>query len=251
MKKLLPLLLLALSLGITGQAQLHKTFDEVYGQPLLVLTETNPRLMVAGADVPTFALYEGGQIIYLQQSRKENRYMQTRMAQEQLQEFIASLLISEDLLQLPTDTAASQLKNQPTAELILNFDTLLVKRVYGDLRNDKKARQQAPLAFLKVYDKLLEFKDSQAREWLPEKIEVLVTDYRKDNSQSQKWPEGWPTLKSPDTVWRSEKLYSLYLDNKHYKELQRFIHKLKNKQAVEMNGNKFAISYRLPFPNIQ
>ena len=34
-----------------------------YGQPIVVLVETDPWLMVIGSDVPTFALYENGQII--------------------------------------------------------------------------------------------------------------------------------------------------------------------------------------------
>lgn len=257
MKKLL-LLLFVILLPFVAPAQeqnaataSRKPYNEVYGQPLLVLTEKDPKLMVAGADVPTFALYEGGQIIYRQQGKSSNRYYQTQLAKEQLQELIGSLLISEDLMGLPNDTAVTTISRQPVNELVLNFDTLIVKQVYGDLRNDSLARENTPFAFLKVFDKLVEFSDSQAKEWLPDKIEVLVTDYLQPSTkQALKWPAGWPTLKSPDTIWRSEKLYSLYLDQKHYKELLSLMNKLKEKQAVEINGKKFIIDYRLPFPNI-
>ena len=39
-------------------------YNEKYGQPIVVLIETDPWLMVIGSDVPTFSLYENGQIIY-------------------------------------------------------------------------------------------------------------------------------------------------------------------------------------------
>lgn len=255
MKKLHALLITSFILSLTARAQQQKQFDLEYGQPLLVLTETNPWLMVAGADVPTFALYENGQIIYKQAHKSGSRYngsryYQTRFAQEQLQEFIGSLLIKQELLELPEKTAASRVADQPTNQLIFNFDTLVVKSTYGDLRHDSTARANTPPAFLKVYDRIIEFQDNHAKEWLPEKIEVLVSDYQHSTEQAVKWPHSWPTLKSPDTVWRSEKLYSLYLDKKHFKELLSLMKKLKDKQAVEINGKKFSISYRLPFPNM-
>lgn len=57
MTKILLTLLLTFSLTISfGQ-----TFNEKYGQPIIVLIETDPWLMVIGSDVPTFALYENGQ----------------------------------------------------------------------------------------------------------------------------------------------------------------------------------------------
>lgn len=248
MNKILLLLLSTFWLVVPAQAQQQINAD--YGQPLLILTETNPALSISGADVPTFALYEGGQIIYRQEDQQESRYYLTRLAREQLQEYIGSLLISEDLIQLPLDTAASTAACQPTIEMVLNFDTLLVKRVYGNLRNDSIARANTPSPFLKVYDNLIQFQDNHAQEWLPEKIEVLVSDHEAAAEQVFQWPAEWPTLKSTETVWRSEKLYSLYLDKKYYKELRALMDKLNAYKAVEINGKNFSISYRLPFPNM-
>jgi hypothetical protein len=52
-------------------------------------------------------------------------------------------------------------------------------------------------------------------------------------------------------VKRSDRLYSLYLDKKQLEELRRLLSSLKKKQAVEVNGRKFSVSYRLPFPNLR
>lgn len=249
MKKILPLLLLATILSCSAYAQ-HTTPQE-YGQPLLVLTEINPKLMIPGSDVPSFALYESGHIIYKQQEKGATRYYQTQLAQEQLQELIGSFAITNDLLELPEEQGIdSPVSQQPINELYINFDTTVVKQVGGDLRRDEKARRQAPAAFLQTFDKIIAYTDQQATEWLPEKIEVLFTDYLQSADKPLKWPASWPDLKSPETIWRSEKLYSVYLDKKHYPEFIKLLQRLDDQQVVEVNGKKFTLSYRLPFPNI-
>jgi hypothetical protein len=247
MKKLLPLLLLFACLTFTAHAQ---QTSQAYGQPLLVLTEVNPDIPIPGSDVPTFALYETGHIIYKQLQKGGARYYQTQLAQEQLQELIAGFGISQEVLELPQASAPPKGGTLAHAELYINFDTTVVKQVWGDLRGDEKARKAAPAAFVKVFDKLVEYTDAQAGEWLPDKIEVLFTDQLQVAKKPLKWPAGWPNLKSNDTVWRSEKLYSVYLDKKHYPEFMKLMGQLDDQQAVEVNGKTFTVSYRLPFPNI-
>ncbi|EMR03420.1 hypothetical protein [Cesiribacter andamanensis] len=248
MKKILPLLLLLTGLGYTAAAQLT---SQAYGQPLLVLTELDPGLRVPGSDVPSFALYDSGHIIYRQQQKGGVRYYQTQLAQEQLQELIGSLGISNELLELPQPPSpVSRRRPLRQTELYINLDTTVVKQVSGNLRQDERARKAAPPAFLRVYDKLVAYADEQALEWVPEKIEVLFTDALKPPRKTLKWPAHWPTLKSPDTIWRSEKLYSVYLDKAHYAEFLELMQQLDDSQAVEVNGKTFTVSYRLPFPNI-
>lgn len=247
MKNTLLLILLYAGLVITAAAQQS---TQAYGQPLLVLTEINPHIPIPGSDVPSFALYDTGHIIYKQERKGSARYYQTQLAQEQLQELIASFGITNEILELPAAHAAPKAAGQPATELYISFDTTVVKLVHGDLRKDEKARKAAPAAFIRVFDKLTDYSDEQATEWLPEKIEVLFTDNLKSAKKPLQWPENWPNLKSSDTVWRSEKLYSVYLDKEHYAEFIKFLGQLENKQAVEVNGKKFSVSYRLPFPNI-
>lgn len=247
MKKVLPLLLLLACLAYTTHAQ--ETM-QAYGQPLLVLTEVNPSIPIPGSDVPSFALYETGHIIYKHQQKGNTRYYQTQLAQEQLQEFIASLGISNELLELAESPEDAAGKNGAVAELYISFDTTVVKQVYGDLRRDEKARKAAPVPFIRLFDKLIAYHDQQATAWLPEKIEVLFTDDLSSAKKPLKWPAHWPNLKSSDTIWRSEKLYSVYLDRQHYAEFIKLMDRLEDQQAVEVNGKKFTVSYRLPFPNI-
>jgi hypothetical protein len=54
------LLIFLLFPGLT--IAIAQRFDKTYGNPVIVFTEVNPRLLVIGSDVPAFALYEKGQI---------------------------------------------------------------------------------------------------------------------------------------------------------------------------------------------
>ena len=57
-------------------------------------------------------------------------------------------------------------------------------------------------------------------------------------------------LESPKTVKRGED-YSVYIDKKDYDEFIKYYSSMGEKQAVEINGKKMAIDYRLPFPNLK
>ena len=71
------------------------------------------------------------------------------------------------------------------------------------------------------------------------------------DSPPKQWPENWPNLESESTVQRSESLYSLYLPKVNFEDFINLISNLNEKQAVEINGKKFSISYRFPFPNLR
>ncbi|AMM51044.1 hypothetical protein TH61_07400 [Rufibacter sp. DG15C] len=227
-----------------------QTYNEEYGVPMVVLTEVDPWLMVIGSDVPTFVLYENGQIIYKKVENRQVRYFTLSLSKEETQAEIYKMGFSDSLLKLPSFMEANGATDQPTNELILNFDTTRTYRVYGNLRNDE-ARSATPKAFLTVYDYLRSFSHAKATPWMPEKIEVLVTDYSHSKEKAAQWPATWPDLKSPDTVSRNEELYSIYLPIAQFESFLKLSKSLKEKQAVEINGKKFSLSYRLPFPNIK
>ena len=146
---------------------------------------------------------------------------------------------------------ASSWTDQPTNILLLNFDTLRQISVYGSLENEKsEARQETPKDFITVYDNIKKFESKDAKDWLPDNIEIMLTEYSHSPEEPKDWPENWPNLESESTVKRSESLYSLYLPKVSFKDFIKLISDLKEKQAVEINGKKFSVSYRLPFPNL-
>jgi len=245
--------LLTIFLFFTSPILFGQHFNSKYGQPIVVLIETDPWLMVIGSDVPTFALYENGQIIYKRIINKKYKFFEVQNDTEKTQQIIKSLGITDSLMKEKDFINASSWTDQPTNILILNFDTIKQIMVYGNLRgSDKKgAREQTPKDFLSVYDNIMKFNVNDATEWLPDTIEVMATRYSYSPEKPIKWDNSWSDLKSPTTVKRSDDLYSIYLDKKYFESFVSLLKTLKEKQAVEINGEKYSLAYRLPFPNMR
>lgn len=229
-----------------------QTFNEKYGQPIVTLIETDPWLMVIGSDVPTFALYENGQIIYKKIVDKRWKYFEVINDRETTQKIIKSFGITDSLMKQRDYIEASSWTDQPTNIMILNFDTVRQISVYGRLRDEKnEARQKTPKDFLTVYDNIIKFDTDSAKEWLPDTFEVMATRYSYSPEKPLKWNSEWNDTKSPTTVKRGDDLYSIYLDKKYFGEFIKLLKSMKEKQAVEINGEKYSLTYRLPFPNLR
>lgn len=140
--------------------------------------------MVIGSEVPTFALYENGQIIYKKAVKKEWKYFEVSNDRETTQEIIKSFGITDSLMNQPDNIEASSWTDQPTNILLLNFDTLRQISVYGSLAKKKsEARKKTPQDFIKVYDNIKKFESKGAKDWLPDNIEIMLTDYSHSPNQ--------------------------------------------------------------------
>ncbi len=235
MTKSFLVILLTLSLTVSfGQ-----TFNEKYGQPIVALIETDPWLMVIGSDVPTFALYENGQIIYKKVVDKRWKYYEVINNRETTQKIIKSLGITDSLMKQEDYMEASDWTDQPTNIMLLNFDTVRQISVYGRLRNVKdEARQKTPKDFLTVFDNIIKFETDSAKEWLPDTFEVMATKYSHSPERPLKWNSEWSDIKSPATKKRGDNLYSIYLDKKFFEEFINLFKSLKEKQKlrIEIHG---------------
>ena len=207
--------------------------------------------MVIGSDVPTIAIYESGKVLYKRVENDKMEYYSVDLDFEQTQELILDLGITEQLEEMSAFIQVSDWTDQPTNELILNFDTVLVKRVYGNLRKDSEERQKTPVEFLTVYDNLNKYKNENEKPWLPDFIEVMLTDYSHSPEKPIKWAKEWADLNDETTVQRSENLYSVYIPQSEFQKFKELVSNLKEKQAIEVNGRKFSVSYRIPFPNLR
>ena len=248
MKHKSPLLLLTLFL-ITACGQRSEQQSGTYGKPLVVFTETDPWTMVIGSDVPSFVIYETGQIIYKQIENKQLKFYEVTFGKSDIQKIIKSLGITNSIYKLPDYTEASYATDQPDNELIINLDSSKIIRVYGDVGTDTKARNATPKEFLEIYDNIRKYRNNKAIEWLPDKIEVMFWDY--DYAPNKRpWIVGYPDLNSNTTIKRGDD-YSVFIDKKDYDEFKKYYSSMGEKEAVEINGKKMAIAYRLPFPNMK
>jgi len=251
LKRLKRLTLILMSCFISNYGFAQQQWNEEYGEPLIILIETDPWLMVIGSDVPTIALYESGNVVYKRIEKDKMEYYSVKLDSEQTQQLILDLEITENLIDLPDYVQASDWTDLPTNELILNFDTVIVKQVYGSLRNDNEDRKRTPTEFLTAYDNLIKYKNEKEERWLPDYIEIMLTDYSHSPEKPIMWPKEWPDLNDETTISWHEDLYSVYIPKTEFQKFIDLIYKLEEKQAVELNGKKFSISYRLPFPNIR
>lgn len=225
-------------------------FDSTYGKPLIVLTETDPWLMVIGSDVPTFALYEKGQIIYKSIENKKLKIYEVTLTQEELKKVIESLLISKSIYSLKDDITASDWTDQPSNDLYLNITTTKNISVYGSLNDNGESRKKTPKEFLTVYDNIKKYKNNRAKEWLPKTIEVMFWDYNYAPNK-RPWIKGFPDLNSKMTVKFDNDSYSVFIDKEKFMEFKKYYSSMGEKEAVEINDRKMAISFRLPFPNLK
>ncbi|MBN2572103.1 MAG: hypothetical protein JXA68_08245 [Ignavibacteriales bacterium] len=222
-------------------------FNQEYGYPQIVLIEYDPWAMAIGSDTPTFALYDSGIVIYKDIENDIN--LSVKLTIQQKDSLINYFAISDSLFTLPEQIIASYWTDQPDNTLYIIFDSVKAINVYGSIRNVTEARAKTPKSFLDLFDKLISFKNDNAKIWLPDKIEAMVWDYSHSLGESLKWPEGWPDLNSPDTIDWGE-MYSIYIDRKYYDDLIQFLKKRGEKQSIEINDKKFTVVLRFPFPNM-
>ncbi|MBX9886774.1 MAG: hypothetical protein K2Y30_02440 [Flavobacteriaceae bacterium] len=240
------LIILTLFCGITNGQQ----FNASYGKPLIVLKETDPWLMSIGSDIASFALYEKGQIIYKSVENKKLKIYEVTLNQNELKKVIQSFSIPKSLYSLKENIIASDWTDQPSNELYLNITKKKTISVYGSLRKKAAERKRTPIEFLTVYDNIKKYRNNAAKEWLPNKIEIIFWDYDYAPNK-RKWIKGFPDLNSKTTIKYSNDSYSVFIDKAKFEEFKKYYSKMGEKEAVEINGRKMAISYRLPFPNLK
>lgn len=222
-----------------GQAQFAK-----YGKPVIWYTVYDPWAMFIGADGPVFAVYESGQVIYW----KNQRYSAVMLEKSELAKMFTLLSLSDTFFLRSKHISVSGATDQPSYVLRINLDTLKSFSVYGNLR-DKGALSRVPAVLKTVYEFVTNFDDDRAINWLPNKIEVLLSNYDYSPERPIPWPADWPDLKNLDTrTWEGGA--TLYLDQRYLTQLKSLIKARTEKQAFLINERKFYAGYRLPLPGI-
>lgn len=245
-----------LSLGQVGPQAVSAampaiTFTPIYGDedahPLVMLTEFNPWLPIIGSDSPSFVVYSTGQVIYRdRQGISDARYESVMLDEEGLQSLLDQLNVGDDFYALD-DYYDLVLKTDQMTETIYVWtedDGVKSVTIYGSLYDDPEARDNAPQAFLDLFDQIVSYRNRNAERWLPEKFEVMLWPW--DTSGAADWPEDWPDLDSPFAVQRGEDQYSIYIDIDRLEAYQDFA---ENEDAVELGGQTWSFSARLPFPH--
>lgn len=219
-------------------------------KPLFIMIEYNPWAMVLGAESPTFALYEDGTVIYRKRGKTGIRYLSSNLSKNEIA-WVLHTIQPTSLVSLKGDYALVSSHDQPMTRILYKKPDGSYKRikVYGSLNpKDREPSDTDPPPLLtEIYRFVSAYDNPQAKEWLPSYVEVIVWPYEYAPEKDAFWPKGWPDLKDIRTVKRRDS-YSIYLPRSRYPELKVFLGKLREKQAVRMNGRKWSVNVRFPFP---
>ena len=238
------LLFLCLTIGQISFGQ--KVIDSAFGKPILWYTVYDPWAMFMGADGPMLILYESGKVIYW----KDKSYHLSELQKSEVEEIISQLKLNDTFFIKSKSIQATYSTDQPSYVLQINLDTLKYFSVYGSI-NNKADRKNIPKQLRTVYDFMINFEDDKSNTWLPDKIELVLSDYSNSPDVSLEWPKDWPDLNSSETVIRRDGVTSIYLKKKYFDKLVSLLKKRKEKQAIKISGKKFYVGYRLPVPNLR
>lgn len=210
--------------------------------PVLVLIKQDAWLDVLGSDSPMFALYEDGTVIW----RKGDGFRTTRLNQSAMERLLAEL--NPDALRpLYGRYDALQVTDQPEEDLLLyRGERPTFISVYGSL-DSSAVRGSTPTAIVSAYDKLKQFNPPQSTDWLPDSIEVMVWPYAYAPEPSIKWPKDLPDLNDPHTLKRGDS-FSIYIRSSKLQEVRAFLAHRSEKAAIEIDGKKWMVGIRFPFP---
>ncbi|HUX83806.1 MAG TPA: hypothetical protein VMV20_01135 [Chitinophagaceae bacterium] len=222
-----------------------------FGEPLVILQEFHPGKELLALNEPDFVIYSSGQVIYKVQHGSTREFREERFTRAATQLLIFDLDLTDSLMGLPDRIQASDLPNQPSFQLILNFDSVKSIRVYGNVRDSSGlVSQRIPLAFREAFRRIIHFGDPKDTVWIPDRFEVLFSVDQNPSSHPIPWPPKWPGLSDSTTVKRLPDLYSIFMDRNRYASFLEFTRTLKPGQEVEIGNLVGKIYGHFPFPHL-
>jgi len=209
-----------------------------------------------GTELPLFILYDDGRAIYPAQRKRGNPVSYR----------VACLAERGDSLRarFGLNAAVRQLRerydyrpNWSDQESVFLFwwygDTLSRVTVRAGRTGVDQFSSDVPAAFREAYRRMVEFEAPNSVPWEPDSLEVAVWpyEYAPDNPPLE-WPGDWPDLRSKTTRHEKDRfvdeIHLLYLDGDQRERLERFLAQRRERQAIRMNGRKWAVGYRMLFP---
>lgn len=219
--------------------------------PVLVLMEFNPWLMVIGSDAPSFVLYDDGTVIF--RDAETFDYFTVTLDDED-KAAMREVIDVDAFFALEEYYDGVPVTDQPSNVIyVWHADDMKRVGAYGDLRSDRpygadipSARDTVPDVLLDAFDMMAFYEHEKADPWLPEFIEVMVWPH--NTLDFADWPDEWPSLNDECAVQRGEDSYSIYLPSEYLDDL---VDMRQDHNAVLLNGESRAFAWRYPFASEQ
>ena len=117
----------------------------------------------------------------------------------------------------------------------------------AERHNDDIPADRMPSNLQEAFRELLAFSHPNALEWKPPYLEVMMWPFSYAKS-SVSWPVEFPGI-ADKNMRRSPRGLELFLPYSKFDGYKVFMSKLKPMAAVRLDGKKWAISERIPFPH--
>jgi hypothetical protein len=245
--------LFLLSLLFIGQTSFAQSQDSSFGKPMFWYIVSDPWAMFMGAEGPLFVLYDNGKVLFW----KNGGYNVTQLDGEEKMQLVSDLNLADTIFQKsryfnatnPDPNGEIMATDNPSYTVFVKLDTLVRVSTYGDISSNEY-RRRFPSQVLQIHDLILNFDADKYIKWIPNKIEIMLSDYSYSPDTPIKWPSNWPDLNRSDTRRREGYVTTIFLDKKYLSQLRKLIKHQGEKQAFEINGKKFSIGYRFPIPGL-
>lgn len=204
--------------------------------------------------LPLFILYADGRVIYPGEREEgiPTTYREARVDPDSALERFgidAAFMRLNDRYDLNPDRS----DQESVFLLTWSGDSLKQVTVRAGREGMDRFSPEVPDAFSEAYRRMVSFRPANSHPWEPDTLEVAVWpyEYAPDNPPVE-WPADWPDLNSPGSRYEKDEfvdeIHLIPLPGAQRARLDRFLARVREKQAVRINGRKWAVSYRLRFP---
>jgi len=214
----------------------------INNQPILVGVVYEHWGSPFGADIPEFALYHDGTVIFKKEVNDyENILLKAKLSQAAMDSLMNELQVFPEFTTLSkyyqlTETTCRDIYIITAWDKLKQYQV----KIYGHPKIDR-----APALFANIFEFMLNYDNVNAREWQPKKIEVLLSEFKKTKRKKDDWPDYFPDLNDNFSINRGNGEYSVYVSREYLNKLE----KLKKKRIIRIDNRKYWIKLRFPFPN--
>ncbi len=215
-------------------------------RPVVAVYEKDPWAMVIGSDVPSFVLYDDGQVIDSPRTGEPPGRARARTtAGPALAKRLFELLSPE-----PDRRSLSHSTDQPsTAFLIRTGDGWIHRSVYGMSQGCKPTGPDAQPVPPRVRDACAAIANLSLTDrapWAAERIEVMLWGFSHSRLSPKAWPAGVPP--PPSRAPPERGIVKHVISAKHEPALRAFLKSLEPNQAVAHAGHKWSVRTRAVVP---
>ncbi|GHU35291.1 hypothetical protein AGMMS50256_30240 [Betaproteobacteria bacterium] len=210
----------------------------------LLLYKRDPWLMVIGSDSPLAACYADGLMIFLDPASSSNSgqsgpgYKSVRLDAAERGELQARM---KALDTLQPYYELSHATDQPTTQLVFRSGgKLRQSSAYGGVPAEMAQ-------FIGFLGNLQMQAYARAANWKPAFLEIMLWPFEHARGEPTPWPKEFPGLDSPAAVKRGKDSYSLYQPAAREEKFRDFLKTRRG--AVLLDGKKWAVAMRVPFPH--